>query len=504
MGVRIIGKVIRANRHGFFVKQSRWQSTLSQRLTITASPKASKSQVLEELGRHALKSSGQALHGIDDKGVAILASKEFTGWLDDESFMSTFLEALLKPENTIQTDNHGLHVLSGITDGLGPTKLSCEPHMGFSILQGSANEILPGLWGDDGFSNASQDSVSAVSFQTNPLARNTGVLKVTLPLANTVFQNGRRSTLYASRWDVGSQGSLVQNMRNAKITQQIIATGGSINHMSSVLPLLPLTPPRKIIASLGNIIRQVEVDGSPSPASKELEAIIPQIFEKRAQKNPESTPRPVGVWCWVIPHSVVDAIDFGKLKTFSAFSSESEEDIVSSSMGLFSDLLSSGCRLHKILSGGGGWGLKQGLLSLDPETSFSLPGRDDDIEMFIRSFEERNDSEQSGGIATKGSSLLFCMEPQMPYTGEGSIPLPALTRHAFTFGVAPNAEYSSSGNAYSGPVEIIEGHFGASSAAGLYLGAASRAIIGDNSKGGSVAQDTFNTRIDVPNTYIYI
>lgn len=137
-------------------------------------------------------------------------------------------------------------------------------------------------------------------------------------------------------------------------------------------------------------------------------------------------------------------------------------------------------------------------MSLDPETTFSLPGQDDDIEMFIRSFEERNNTEQTGGLATQGSYLLFCVEPQMPHFEAASSQSLNL-KPSFTLGVAPNTDQSPSYTPYLGPVEIIDGHFGASSAAGLYLGAAQQL----HGVGGT-AQGTFNTKIDVPGAYFYI
>lgn len=255
---------------------------------------------------------------------------------------------LLKPGHATQANRLNFHVLSGVMDGIGPYQLSSRPRSGFSILRGPADNILPGLWAKEGFTGTSQDSAAHVSFATNPLRGNTGALEATLPLANTVFQNGRRSTLYASEWDVDNEGSMVLRTRQPKTTQRIVERGGTVAHTIPTIPLLPLTPPRKIIAGLGNIVRQVEVDGSATPASKELEAIIPQIFEERSQLDPNFSPRPMGVWCWVIPPQYMETKKFDELKLFKAGCALAEIDIISSSMELFSELLTSGCRLHKI------------------------------------------------------------------------------------------------------------------------------------------------------------
>lgn len=219
---------------------------------------------------------------------------------------------------------------------------------GVSVLYGPTSSILPRLWEKEGFDNTNQDSIASVSFLTNPLIGNTGALEVTMPLANTVFQNGRRSTLYASRWDTSSEGSMALGMRHHKTTQTIVDKDGSVNHTLSMIPLLPLTPPRRIVAGLGNIVRQVEVDGSATPASRELEAIIPKIFGERAQHEPTYSPRPIGVWCWVIPPHCIKTGKFDNLRLFQAGSPQTEMNIALSSMEIFAELLSSGCRLHRI------------------------------------------------------------------------------------------------------------------------------------------------------------
>ncbi|TGJ79122.1 hypothetical protein E0Z10_g9645 [Xylaria hypoxylon] len=474
-------------------------------MSPNSSPQATQKQVLDELSKHASEATERARNeasGIN--GVAVLASKDFTNWLEDENFMSAFLETIFKPTSTVQTNRPALHVLSGITDGLSPNGLSSEPRSGFSVLCGPTDNILPGLWAKESFAGTNQDRASCVSFMINPLHGHIGALEVTLPLANTIFQNGRRSTLYASKWDISNEGTVALRTRYPKVTQRIVAKGESVDYTSPEISLLPLTPPRKIVASLGNIVRQVEVDGSATPASKELEAIMPGIFEERAQREPTSSPRPVGVWCWVIPPHVMEIKKFNNLKLYKAGSSQTEADIVLNSREIFSELLSYQCRLHKILSGGGGWGLKQGLLSLDPETSFSLPDQDDEMEMFIRSFMERDSGEPTSGLAAPGSFLLFCVEPQVT-DSEGLSSQQLVPTETWSFGVAPNLDYTPSHKSRLGPVEIIGGHFGISSTTGLFLRAIPEFGGIDSKNGGEgKSEGSFTTKIDVPGAYFYV
>ncbi|KAI0525849.1 hypothetical protein F5B22DRAFT_587986 [Xylaria bambusicola] len=479
---RILRQRARTNHNVPQARHIRMQSTISQKLSIIASPKATQKQVLSKLEEHVLQTA--KYHDSGMNGIAILASKEFTSWTGDNHFMSAFLQTLSPSRSTVTTES--LHVLSGIMDGLGPHRLSGELLSGFSILNGPVLKILPSLYHSGVGSDPDQSS--CVSFLTQPLKANAGNLEVTMPLANTIFQNGRRTTFSATRWDINKDGSMVSMESVPKTAQDIITTNGPAKSTLATIPLLPLTPPRKIVAGLGNIVRQLEVDGSTTPASKELEAILPKISEERSHGQ-SGLPSPLGVWCWVIPPHVTGAKSFIDLQLFKAGSSQTEADIVMSSNGLFSELLSSGCRLHKILSGGGGWGLKQGLLSLDPETSFPVPGRDDDMEMFIRSFEQRNSAEANTGLASPGWSLLFCVEPQVTSAEVLSSQWLAPAK-GWHFGVASHLDNTPSPSSQSGPVEIIDDHFGISSATGLYL----KGHPGEE----AVGKLGFTTKIDVP------
>ncbi|GAP84810.1 putative v-type c subunit family protein [Rosellinia necatrix] len=502
MRYRIRLQRLRANVRGFHAGQARFRPIPAQRFSITAPPNATQSQILSELNKYASRAAEQA-HGNTFKlsGVALLASRDFTSWLDDEDFMSTFLKTLLGPMNTGKTRAWSLHVLSGITDGLGPCNLSGECPSGFSVLCGPASKILPGLWANDGISGTTQDSAAHISLVTNPLVKIPGVLEVTVPLANTVFQNGRRSSLYASRWDIGTNGSMVLQLKCSKTNQRIAGGGYSVSPTSSIIPLLPLTQPRRIVSSFGNIVRQVEVDDSITSASKELETIIPEILEKRAQHESTSSPGPIGVWCWVIPPYCMGIKKFDNLNLFKAGSSQSETDVALSSMELFSDLLSSGCRLHKILSGGGGWGQKQGLLSLDPEASPSWASSDNDMELFIKSFNEGISGPSAYDVAPPGSYLMFCIEPHMTEMKAQSSQLLASMK-TLALGVAPGPEYTPSSDHHSDLVEIIDNYFGISSVRGLFL-KTTREYAGISSSD-EVARKSVTTKVDVPGAYFCI
>jgi V-type H+-transporting ATPase proteolipid subunit len=103
---------------------------------------------------------------------------------------------------------------------------------------------------------------------------------------------------------------------------------------------------------MGNILRQLskgDGTGEPTPASLELEKVLPAYVKEHKIQDQR-----LAVWALVEPGS-----------------SSNGAVTISESIGDPSDHVSvairNGARLHRVVSGGGGWGKKQGLLSLDPE-----------------------------------------------------------------------------------------------------------------------------------------
>lgn len=241
-------------------------------------------------------------------------------------------------------------VLAAAVDGLCPATPSSSPQTGFSVLCGSLDDILPGLWTSQaGPLSSSTGAEPSVAVSLNPLLGDASPLQVTVPLANTVFQNGRPFTLLASRYRRQPTGSYKLVDLSERRTQLIVPGSPSIQSSTSISALLlPLLRPRQIVSGLGNIVRQVDVDGRPTPASKELEDIIPKFFEARARADGNYVPGPIGVWALVLPEEVVKA---GLIPTPSdgGYAGAGEEHAKASEVAsCFPKLLASGCRLHKI------------------------------------------------------------------------------------------------------------------------------------------------------------
>lgn len=128
---------------------------------------------------------------------------------------------------------------------------------------------------------------------------------------------------------------------------------------------------------MGNIVRQVTgPDGTTVAASQELERVVPEFFGARGE-----SPKATAVWALVMSKEIqahvlsitgsmlgrspdsdsVEAIGAGKQQWEKLWARKPPvwNDLVS-------EAIAAGARLHRVLSGGGGWGKKAGLLSLDP------------------------------------------------------------------------------------------------------------------------------------------
>jgi hypothetical protein len=126
---------------------------------------------------------------------------------------------------------------------------------------------------------------------------------------------------------------------------------------------------------MGNILRQiVGPDGESVTASQELENIVPRYYNARGE-----TSQATSVWALLIPKELMIPVSHktnallkrpSDVDTASAGEDEARWEAFWKRSNVWNDLipkaLASGARLHRVLSGGGGWGKKAGLLSLDP------------------------------------------------------------------------------------------------------------------------------------------
>lgn len=418
----------------------------------------------------------------------VLVSRSLASWLADPSFMRQLVLVLTADGQTIDT---AFSMLSAAVDEVPRLTERSSPH-GLSVLRGNASDILPGLW-EAGIRDSRQkdQSPSFLDFRLPGLQEKSQPLQVTVPLANTIFTTGRPHAFSASRWHAatGAARSELSLAHSVEKTAQTIVLPPLATPKNSRCPpqsfvdtaLVPLTKPHKIITGLGNVLRQVEVGAALQPASKELESIIPALLKKRlecsdpaAGHDPPSGP--VGIWALIIPKELVSD-DYPPRNALDVenYDPRSETDLARSMLVTMDKLLTQGCQIRKVLSGGGGWGLKQGLLSLDSQTKFAAEEHED-LESFIRSFKGE---EGAGGIVTPGSYVQFFTESIRPRSIESGGSLYALGTPRIS-----GASEIGMGSCMHPKLDRV---FGAFSSEGVYLSSEGSAVM---------------TKLDAPRSYV--
>lgn len=202
-----------------------------------------------------------------------------------------------------------------------------------------------------------------------------------IPLANTFLQTGREFTIDASRWMLETESDKwVRSRSSEKPSVQVRLPEMPIEQQaprSLHIPVIPLTVPRQISDIYGNILRRLQMDGEDAvPGSHELENRLEAYFRSQGW-----TSRPTNVWALILPQDHIRKDSEGRLiysGNRAVIPLLTAEDVQkswsikdSNSINQLSELIANGASLYRILSGGGGWGHKQGLLSLDPDTGYS-------------------------------------------------------------------------------------------------------------------------------------
>ncbi|KAH8603047.1 hypothetical protein B0O99DRAFT_18516 [Bisporella sp. PMI_857] len=457
--------------------------------------------------------------------LVILATPGFAGWLEDDAeFLPSVLRLLRNTLPSLDLPNDfdrsskpepqpEIDVVCACVDGLVPSPQEFpvvkreHASQGFSILYGLSNQLFNGLWQND-------SGRAAHSASSNPPSMAEGVLAtalssnnphhelkfalhnhgnpstyITLPLANTLFTNGKPATLVTSRWQAHTDSSFTRIRLNDEKTYQSIRISND-SSVSFNIPAVALTPPRRIASSLGNIVRQIEyAKREPGPASRELEESIGKYLE--VTKQPKST---VQVWALITPGNVAHSLSSDAHQVQQGWKSKAHD------RGTFiGTWIQKGAMLCRVVSGGGGWGIKQGLLSLDPQTKPYLV-TDKSLEDSNGSFEVQQDS-ALGNLASSGSWIqFFAAHNTTDVNSLVETQTPSILQLTTAFGAVPSTVDDISQPVYAGDNQggvfhSYPGHFGAVSEAGLYV----------NQKGTDELskKESNSTKIDLPYSYVH-
>ena len=278
-----------------------------------------------------------------------------------------------------------------------------------------------------------------------------------LPLSQTVFTTGLVSTMFLRMYTTGDKDARLELTGEKKLESQTLRLPAlpTLHSRESIYaPLIPLTPFRKINYVMGNIIRKLSaqptwelqskeegklevIENSRDaeqnvPASQDLEKAVSKYFEEL-----DLQPETVSVWAFVIPKTgefrVLDkaqkspgiqailGIDEGAIPAAWEPQAEPMQDITKCLLQLFRTVFR-GARLTKVLSGGGGWGKKAGLLSLDPDVQYSTrelrqdAGWQFDFDVpddGTGADVEKQKNQALGQIVKEGESIMFLLAPKL-------------------------------------------------------------------------------------------
>ncbi|EON64044.1 hypothetical protein W97_03274 [Coniosporium apollinis CBS 100218] len=351
-----------------------------------------------------------------------------------------------------------------------------------------------------------------------------------IPLAYTIFHTGRPAMMSFTKFSKpkGPKEFSLETVDVKHATVNMIWPNAedfsdASDAVAFSLPLVPITRSRRIEAGIGNIVRRVSdaVDGTGSiPASQELEQAVSAYFKAK-----EIPPHAMTVWALVYPAAAKDSEKLRGLVSTGASSAKADivegsvPDFIRSSLGSPASEWSSyiwtalkeGARLHRVLSGGGGWGKKAGLLSLDPDSSYSASSASvDDADLSGSNF--AMDEKQALGEVSKPGDYIqfFAMQDEPAYaepTSNASMDDHVVSQRSLHFGTIPSSidlipEDPGTASLASGKptLQIFKNHFGALSETGMGIVIKRRMLIQQRRPKRNIVLDEerTNTKIDVP------
>ncbi|CAI7613684.1 unnamed protein product [Penicillium palitans] len=348
---------------GSFGRANRWYATHGRPFAYTWLTKTAEETTPDDI-LSSLPSGPVSPSAAPASVPLLLVTPSFAHWLDSSSpFLSQFLSRLYGNS----PGNDTLYAVTAVVDALPDTR-SESSHLseseGLSLLVVGQSGVQakaapPRLIR----SSASEETNFLFSFQPEVIGP-TGkgsAHEIGLRLANTIFVNGRETTIFGTRWiwDKASGGYTLDS--SVDFTSCTITATSQAVDTTLELPLHPVTERRRVMTSMGNILRQLAkstdlTSTDTMPASSELERELPRYI---AEHN--IIDQRVSVWA-LVEKPDLEVADAG-----------------SSTHDRLTKSLHQGGKLHRVMSGGGGWGKKQGLLSLDPEVSFSGTANHDDL-----------------------------------------------------------------------------------------------------------------------------
>jgi hypothetical protein len=336
------------------------------------------------------------------KSLLLLFTPAFARYLDPGNpFLSDVINKLLGPLGA-KCDPHEftLNATVAVVDGVTSQLFSRIKHGTRSVVDGRelALHEPQAPHGSEGLAYLAAD---AALLNLQPIVRTTAghsfppcisfnlldnsshhVLKsVKLPTSNTIFQNGSETTFFQSKW-LNRSGLLTpidwHDLSGVSVDCPFQLTDQATTLLQA--RLIPLTVPRKIEKSFGNVIRLLSdhtAEIHEFPASRDLERNIPAYISAK-QLSPEAIGQ-LQVYAVVTSLEIQDEECRHGNGIFLEGPKASHlplEDLLPKAWSLsntkfrYETLLSQGATFHRVLGGGGGWGSSAGLITVAPMDMF--------------------------------------------------------------------------------------------------------------------------------------
>ena len=432
-------------------------------------------------------------HAMRYRFAVFFVTPSFARWLLDDSVFLHKALTNIYPELLGPNTRPRIHALCAVVDRLPvPRPIEDKHHMmreayerlrnppvGEIGHEGIAYAALP--FHDSIATSSAKDQVkAAISFVS---AKGEGGEEadlsdaIRLPLANTVFQTGSPTTMTYSYWAVPKGSKKLTLKEKRDVSHHGIRMQTSPENSSSMLsiPLIPLSKPRLVEASMGNILRRITGPGGESiTASQELEKNVPRYFSARREPSQATT-----VWALIMDREVLAAAQgwTDTLLEAAQFSEGAQtedtlwEDLWKTDPPVWNPLvthaLASGARLHRVLSGGGGWGKKAGLLSLDP-----MPVPSSDSPEFGQLDGPGDLSDALQQVAREGDSIQFFISP----SATPDVKLPKISQREEVWGLelgtipsTTDALPAAAKQSKTNKITVYKNMFGALSEGGMVM-----------------------------------
>ncbi|KHJ31462.1 putative v-type c subunit family protein [Erysiphe necator] len=387
--------------------------------------------------------------------VVILVTPSHITWLENDS-VQTFIGQLFV--NHTSNNLWEVNVTCACVDGLAPSnrEISCGQVVNIfegisvflSTLNSKISNLCPAL--SSSSRQASKDDCCFLTFE-HGLDKDTKYsFQVTMPLANTLFINERRSTLITSKWRIAKD--CINHIQEPRFPLNTLAyIPITMRDFSLQISAKTLTAPRIIEKGFGNIVRKLRAEGQSSfPASRELERVVAEAHRMNTLRSNHC------VWALVFPHEMLDMEDI---------ETQFDNKTINDSKYL-ERMVKKGAKICRVLSGGGGWGAKEGLLALDPAFSFENTSEHVEKIMSFKSIEE-NQEMIMGNMAQEGYLIQFL---QTSYENNLALSTPTSRQQGnqFVYGCQTADTYKPT--SFDSPVyAIMPNLFGCVSETGIFL-----------------------------------